>query len=113
MVIINIICDDFINSIQDLDTNARGLIVQSREINKSYNKLRIGMSPILFVLFSVITFILMTVTHDAIQIFYEGKLILGAVDLVSAASLLTTLFNISSISETCFEALGQLDSYHR
>ncbi|XP_023324481.1 uncharacterized protein LOC111698391 [Eurytemora carolleeae] len=71
------------------------------------------MGPILFVLFSVFTFILMSVVHDAIQTFYAQKIILGVGDLTLATSLIITLMNISSISESCLEALHQLSSYHR
>ena len=113
VVVINIICEDFINSITDLETNIRGLAILSAERIKAYDQLKKGMGPILFVLFSVFTFILMTVVHDAIQTFYAQKIILGVIDLTLATSLIITLMNISSISESCLEALHQLSSYHR
>lgn len=113
--VVNIIGEDFINSVKDLkNISAVRLTILSEETIEAYNNLRIGMGPVLFIFFSMITFLLMTVIHDAIHILgHDGKFILGSADLLITASLFIILLNISDLAENCYEALMQINSYHR
>ncbi|XP_023324465.1 uncharacterized protein LOC111698382 isoform X2 [Eurytemora carolleeae] len=113
--VVNIIGEDFINSVKDLkNISAVRLTILSEETIEAYNNLKIGMGPVLFIFFSMITFLLMTVIHDAIHILgHDGKFILGSADLLITASLFIILLNISDLAENCYEALMQINSYHR
>ena len=113
--VVNIIGEDFINSVKDLkNISAVRLTILSEETIEAYNNLKIGMGPVLFIFFSMITFLLMTAIHDAIHILgHDGKFILGSADLLITASLFIILLNISDLAENCYEALMQINSYHR
>ena len=113
--VVNIVGEDFINSVKNLkNISAVPLTILSEETIEAYNNLKIGMGPVLFVFFSMITFLLMTVVHDVIHVLgHEGKFILGSVDLLTTAFLFIILLNIADLAENCYKALMQINTYYR
>ncbi|XP_023340277.1 uncharacterized protein LOC111710425 [Eurytemora carolleeae] len=113
VVIINIICRDFMNSCILETKSMETMYTSTQRLVVRYGILKEGLSPIFFLHYTLSTFIIVTEAHDVYHLLDKKEYIQGFICLGHGIIALLIIYIISSISDNCHSVFKKLNDHSR
>ena len=113
MVVINIVCSDFIHSCEEVQLENSRLVVKTSDLVLFFNAIKKGLSRLLLLHYAVASCMIIVEVHTSIHCINKGQYAEAALFIGWAVMEAIIIFNISNLCEESFGELQEIGELNR